>query len=96
MYNVDQADPAEIRGFIEKSGIDFVGAMGSMAKILAGRQKIPLDFTYGVIDKCILKALAGKSSLIITSGGMVGRALSRIEAYSEENGIMIETLVLND
>jgi len=39
--------------------------------LLAEEARIPLDFTYGVIDKCILKALTGKSSMIMTSGGMV-------------------------
>jgi len=43
--------------------------MGTNAKALAKQAGIILDFTYGVIDKCILKSLSGKDSLIMTSGG---------------------------
>jgi cobalt/nickel transport system ATP-binding protein len=66
--------------------------MGTSAKVMAEQSSIPLDFTYGVIDKCILKALTGKSSLIMTSGGMVDHALKRIEAYGRESGVVIEVI----
>ncbi len=66
--------------------------MGTSAKIMAEQSLIPLDFTYGVVDKCILKALIGKTSLIMTSGGMVNHALQRIKAYSLESGIEIEAV----
>jgi cobalt/nickel transport system ATP-binding protein len=71
--NVDGPDLEGIKGILEKSHVSYIGAMGTNAKIMAEHAKIPLDFTYGVIDKCILKALTGKASLIMTSGGMVGR-----------------------
>jgi len=56
--------------------------MGTRAKEFVGRERILLDYTYGVIDKCILKALNGENSLIITTGGMVGhvRRVSRSTA----------------
>ncbi len=69
--------------------------MGTNAKVMAEHSRIPLDFTYGVIDKCILKALIGKSSLIITSGGMVDHALRRIKTYCQESGIDIEAINLS-
>jgi len=42
-----------------------------------------------VIDKCILKALAGKSCLVLTSQGMLGQVQKRIGAYSQESGAEI-------
>ena len=75
-----------LRRFIEQGAVDHVGAMGTRAKEFAGRERILLDYTYGVIDKCILKALIGKNSLIITTGGMVEHVRRRIGEYSAESG----------
>ncbi len=87
--NVDEDLFLQIPEILEKTGADYTGAMGTSAKVMAERSSIHLDFTYGVIDKCILKALTGKSSLIMTSGGMVDHALQRIEAYGRESGTEI-------
>jgi cobalt/nickel transport system ATP-binding protein len=92
--NVDGTAPAEIKDILEKSHVSYAGAMGTNAKMMAEHAKIPLDFTYGVIDKCILKALTGKDSLIMTSGGMVDHSLRRIRAYDEESGVGIEVIKL--
>ena len=83
--NAETIDTEMIKALGEK--VDYIGAMGTSAKILAAREKINLDFTYGVIDKCILKALAGKSSLILTSEGMVNHTLTRIRDYGIEAGL---------
>jgi cobalt/nickel transport system ATP-binding protein len=63
--------------------------MGTRAKQRAENEQIHLDFTYGVIDKCILKALLGENSLIMTSENMVDRVCRRVEAYVKESGIPI-------
>ena len=63
--------------------------MGTRAKAHAENLHIRLDFTYGVIDKCILKALLGEDSLILTTGSMVDRVQKRVDAYGEESGIHI-------
>jgi cobalt/nickel transport system ATP-binding protein len=89
IFNVDEELLVQIPEFLKKTGVNYTGAMGTSAKVMAERSMIPLDFTYGVIDKCILKALTGKSSLIMTSGGMVDHARQRIEAYGRESGVNI-------
>jgi cobalt/nickel transport system ATP-binding protein len=66
-----------------------VGAMGTRAKQCASNEHIPLDFTYGVIDKCILKALLGEDTLILTTESMVERVYTRVDAYVTESGIHI-------
>jgi cobalt/nickel transport system ATP-binding protein len=90
--NVDEVPHTRIKGILENIRADFTGAMGTSAKIMAEESLIPLDFTYGVIDKCILKALIGKTSLIMTSGGMVNHAMQRIKAYGLESGVEIEAV----
>ena len=90
--DVDGADPDSISGILDKSHVSYSGAMGTNAKMVAKRSGIPLDFTYGVIDKCILKALTGKSSLIMTSGRMMDHAMRRIRTYCKESGAEIEVI----
>ncbi|MFA4823993.1 MAG: ATP-binding cassette domain-containing protein [Methanoregula sp.] len=65
------------------------GAMGTRAKQCAENSRIHLDFTYGVIDKCILKALLGEDSLILTTESMVKRVYQRVDAYCLESGVHI-------
>lgn len=93
--NVDDASPVQIKSILNKSNVSYTGAMGTNAKVLAEQARTPLDFTYGVIDKCILKALTGKTSLIMTSGGMVDHSVKRIRAYREESGAKIEVVKLS-
>ncbi|MCG7854529.1 MAG: ATP-binding cassette domain-containing protein [Methanoregulaceae archaeon] len=66
-----------------------IGAMGTRAKERAARDGLHLEYTYGVIDKCILKALLGEDSLILTTAAMVRRVFDRVELFNRENGITI-------
>ena len=85
-------DEEHIRSSIDKIPAGFKGAMGTSAKVMAEKCGISIDFTYGVIDKCILKALIGKNSIIMTSGGMVDHTLQRIKDYGQESGARIEAI----
>ena len=73
-----------------------IGAMGTRAKQYAEHAEIPLDFSYGVIDKCILRALRGDDAFIITSSGMVERIQMRINAYSLESSNAISCRLLDE
>ena len=92
--DVEHSDLARIKAFVNGKNVEHVGAMGTQAKMIASSEKMVLDFTYGVIDKCILKALSGQSALILTSGGMVAHALCRIRDYGRESGTMLEAVPL--
>lgn len=89
VYNVDDIAGATLTAWLAAFPDCSVGAMGTRAKQLAENHKIPLDFTYGVIDKCILKALLGEDSLILTTGSMVRRIYQRVDIYGKESGISI-------
>jgi cobalt/nickel transport system ATP-binding protein len=69
--------------------------MGTRAKQQAENENIHLDFTYGVIDKCILKSLLGEDSLIMTTGTMVNRVHQRVDEYAKESGIPIIVKMLD-
>jgi cobalt/nickel transport system ATP-binding protein len=87
--NVDLDNEASLPEWIShRTGVS-VGAMGTRAKQQAENSQIPLDFTYGVIDKCILKALLGEDSLVLTTGSMVDRVHKRVDDYGKEAGIQI-------
>ena len=59
--DVDTTGADEITAWIADHPGFRRGAMGTRAKNLAERESIVLDFTYGVIDKGILRALVGES-----------------------------------
>jgi cobalt/nickel transport system ATP-binding protein len=87
--SVDQEIGREAPGIASGARTNSIGAMGTRAKQYAEACSIPLDFTYGVIDKCILKALLGEDSLILTTDSMVHRVYRRVEAYGKESGTHI-------
>ncbi|HUU74467.1 MAG TPA: ATP-binding cassette domain-containing protein [Methanoregulaceae archaeon] len=83
-----------IRDAVREKGISWTGAMGTRAKILAQEDGISLDFTYGVIDKSLLKTIVGDNALIITSGGMITRVFDRVEKFCMEHDLHIPFLLL--
>ena len=93
--NADELEPEKAVELARKVDADYTGAMGTRAKLLAEEANVRVDFTYGVIDKCILKALTGKSCLVYVSQGMLGQVQKRIEAYSQEWGAEIHSVDLS-
>ena len=93
--NVDKDNKDSLSGWLSSRQQISVGAMGTWAKQYAENSRIRLDFTYGVIDKCILKALLGEDSLILTTESMVKRIYQRVDVYGRESGIIIPVLQLD-
>jgi cobalt/nickel transport system ATP-binding protein len=93
--NVDSAGMDLVKGWLSEHPELSIGAMGTRAKQQAKDHQIILDFTYGVIDKCILKALLGEKSVIFTTGNMVQRVFDRVENFSRENGVIIPVSMLD-
>lgn len=87
--NVDLDNSESLLKWISMQQGISIGAMGTRAKQRAENSQIYLDFTYGVIDKSILKALLGEDSLILTTESMVRRVYQRVDAYGIESGITI-------
>jgi len=93
--NVDEGETSAIPPWVKARPGIVIGAMGTRAKQCAAQEQITLEFTYGVIDKCILRALRGQDSLILTTGSMAGRVTVRVEAYCSESGNTISVAGLN-
>ena len=94
--NVDRDDHDLLLLWLSSHPSLSTGAMGTRAKQRAENEQISLDFTYGVIDKCILKALLGEDSLILTTESMVSRVYHRVDAYCQESGICIPVKKIAD
>ena len=92
--NIESTGSREIVSWIAGHPSARRGAMGTRAKKLAERESIPLDFTYGVIDKCILRALLGESSLLLSPGSMVPHIFRRVDTYCRESGNTIAVVPL--
>ena len=90
--DVDTAENVSLPAWLEARPGLAVGAMGTRAKQRATEERISLEFTYGVIDKCILQALLGHDSLIMTTGSMAGRVAVRVGAYCRESGNSISVV----
>jgi cobalt/nickel transport system ATP-binding protein len=90
--DVDEVGVDGIRELFAGDRIGNLGAMGTRAKQRVSDEGIAADFTYGVIDKCILKALRGEHSAVLTSGGMVDHVCRRIEEYGRESGKAITVI----
>jgi cobalt/nickel transport system ATP-binding protein len=93
--NVDAGETSSLPAWVNARPGIVVGAMGTRAKQCAAQEQIALEFTYGVIDKCILRALRGQDSLILTTGSMVSRVAVRVKAYCKESGTIISVASLN-
>jgi cobalt/nickel transport system ATP-binding protein len=92
--NVDEGETSSLPAWVNARPGIIVGAMGTRAKQCAAKEQLAPDFTYGVIDKCILRALRGQDSLILTTSGMIGRVVTRVDAYCRESGNTIKVLFL--
>jgi len=87
--DVDVLDSKELCAWQAAHPLAAIGAMGTRAKERAVYEGLTLDFTYGVIDKCILHALRGQDSLILTTSSMAARVFTRVEEYSKKSGNFI-------
>ena len=92
VYNVDEEYDTPLATWISTRRNLAIGAMGTRAKQRAKEEKLALEFTYGVIDKCILRALRGQDSLILTTSGMVDRVEVRVDSYCKESGNKITVI----
>jgi cobalt/nickel transport system ATP-binding protein len=73
-----------------------LGAMGTKAKICLKNKNLSPDFTYGVIDKCLLKAMNSGNSLIVTVPVMIKRIGERVRDFNSESGHNIEIIEIED
>jgi cobalt/nickel transport system ATP-binding protein len=95
VFDVDSSLHDSLPGWLVSHPGVSIGAMGTRAKQHAADNHITLDFTYGVIDKCILRAIIGESSLILTSTGMVRRVEQRVLEFETVSGIHVPVRLMD-
>ncbi len=95
VFDVDSSLHDSLPGWLASHPGVSIGAMGTRAKQHAADNHIVLDFTYGVIDKCILRAIIGESSLILTSTGMVRRVEHRALEFATVSGISVPVRLMD-
>ena len=95
VFDVDSSVHESLPGWLASHPGVSIGAMGTRAKQHAADNHIPLAFTYGVIDKCILRAVIGESSLILTSTGMVRRVEQRVLEFDTMSGIRVPIFLMD-
>ena len=93
--DVDATGAEEIKVWVANNPGHKRGAMGARAKNLAERESISLDFSYGVIDKGILRALVGECSVLLTPASMVPHVFRRVETYCRESGNSIRVVPMD-
>ncbi|MBN1166726.1 MAG: ATP-binding cassette domain-containing protein [Methanospirillaceae archaeon] len=81
----DAVPAGKFLSYLSIHTISAIGAMGNRAKTRLKEESLYPDFTYAVIDRCILQAMNGKNSLLLTSGGMLTSAHERIISFNNEN-----------
>jgi cobalt/nickel transport system ATP-binding protein len=94
VYDVDSSAQDSVPKWLASHPGVTIGAMGTRAKQHAADNHIPLDFTYGVIDKCILRAIIGESSLILTTTAMVRRVEQRVLEFDTVSGIRVPVRIM--
>ena len=94
--DVDVPENGELAGCLAAQPEISIGAMGTRAKQRAADEGILLHYTYGVVDKCILRALLGENTVILTNGGMIQRVFDRVEEYSRQSGVAISVTMMKD
>jgi len=93
--DVDATGTEEIKAWVANNPGHKRGAMGARAKNFAERESISLDFSYGVIDKGILRALVGECSVLLTPASMVPHVFRRVETYCRESGNTIAVISMS-
>jgi len=94
--DVDQLSGVQVTEILAETICDTVGVMGSKAKICARQWGITPDISYAVIDKCILQAMNGRTSAILTTGGMAVRVFERVTMFNQTNNRSIPVRSLTD
>ena len=89
---VESVDPHTIRELLRSGKAVRSGGMGTRAKLFAEQTGIALDFTSGVIDKCLLRALLGEDTLILTVAAMEGQVRHRVGSFCTENRVRIDLI----
>ncbi|HJJ38348.1 MAG TPA: ATP-binding cassette domain-containing protein, partial [Methanocorpusculum sp.] len=81
--DTDSLTPASVQQMLAEHSTWHTGAMGTRAKKFCYLSEIPLEYTHGVVDKCLLSVMSGEDTMILTCGGMLDRVELRAAAFAK-------------
>jgi cobalt/nickel transport system ATP-binding protein len=68
--------------------------MGTRSKKFLHSAGVVPEYTYGVVDKCLLAAMIGEDAVIFTCGGMVERVDLRVSQFEAVSSTAIRVVKL--
>ena len=92
LSDIDMLTPEVAKQMLAEHPLWHIGAMGTRAKKFCHLSDITLEYTHGVVDKCLLSVMSGEDTLIMTSGGMLDRVELRAAAFAKESGISVKVI----
>ena len=81
LYPIENFDANTFRKLLERRGVEFVASLSSEARMLAEREGIALAPEGAPLERCLLKALAGYSTLLLLPEGSIEETLKKIRSY---------------
>jgi putative transcriptional regulator len=72
-------DMAKVRKTYMKFNPDKIGVMGTVARVVANKLRLRIDFEFGVTRSAAMAALRGLNILVLSTGRMTNRVLEEIE-----------------
>ena len=96
IYTVDTdcIDEAALARICEEHAAAHIGAMGTRSKKFLHSAGVVPEYTYGVVDKCLLAAMIGEDAVIFTCGGMVERVDLRVSQFEAVSSTAIRVVKL--
>lgn len=92
LADTDDLTPESAKMILAKHPHRHTGAMGTRAKKFCFSAEISLEYTHGVVDKCLLSVMSGEDTLILTCGGMLDQVELRAAAFAKESGIDVKVI----
>ena len=92
LADTDDLTPESAKMILAKHPHRHTGAMGTRAKKFCFSAEISLEYTHGVVDKCLLSVMSGEDTLILTCGGMLDQVEHRAAAFAKESGIDVKVI----
>ncbi|WP_456474183.1 energy-coupling factor ABC transporter ATP-binding protein [Candidatus Pyrohabitans sp.] len=81
LYPAEGFSRDAFRETLLKHEVDFVGALGSEAGLLAESEGIELDSGNAALERCLLRALAGYTALLLVPRSLSEETLEKIRSY---------------
>ncbi|MCW3998670.1 MAG: winged helix-turn-helix transcriptional regulator [Candidatus Bathyarchaeota archaeon] len=80
------ADIEKIRAYYEEFKPDRVGVMGAVARVVAGKLGVRVDFEFGISHSSAVAAYRGLDVLVLVVGRMVNRVIGEVDSLNMRFG----------